>query len=623
MKADSVYERREHERLAEPKGMEKTAGNPPPNRYNLVSFRADLVAGLTVAAVAVPQAMAYALIAGVEPRYGLDTAIVMAALGSLFSSSSHLISGPTNAISLAVFGGIASLHLEAGEVPQAVFLLAIMVGAIQVLIFTLKLGDLTRFVSESVILGFMLGAGGLIALSQMPTLLGLSPPAGSSEDPVLVRLIRTLFQGGDVKPAAVALGLGTVLIVIGLRQMEHWFRIQLPDLLLAVILVSLAAYQAGWEETKLADVPARLPAFHIPKIQPSWIRGLSGSALAVALLGLLEALAVAKSIASRTHQPLDCNRLCLSEGLANLGGGFFQCIPGAGSLTRSSINYQAGAVSRVSGLISAAAVALAVLLFARLTRFVPRPALSGVLLVTAWRLIDRPRILYCLRATSFDRKVLLLTAGAAVFISIEFSILIGVFLSFMFFIPRAARLGATELTVSHGNVIHERHPEDPTCNKLVVLGLEGELFFGAAPELDQYLEDLSARVERGVRVVVLRLKRARNPDMVCLERLQHFIQDMRRRGVPVLLCGVRPDFAEAMARLHFADWLPAEHVFLEVSPGSSGDLMRYEVSGKRPPVVSSTLKAIQWAYKLLGDDLCPSCYKRHDVEGEQGWSYMI
>jgi SulP family sulfate permease len=242
--------------------------------------------------------------------------------------------------------------------------------------------------------------------------------------------------------------------------------------------------------------------------------------------------------------------------------------------------------------------------------------------VTAWRLVDRRRITYCWKASTFDRKILLATAGA-VFVSIEFSVLIGVFLSFVFFVPRASRLGATELTVSHGNVIHERHPEDPPCNKLVVLGLEGELFFGAAPELDQYLDDLAARVERGVRVIVLRLKRARNPDMVCLERLQHFMQDMRARGVPVLLCGVRHDFAEAITKLRFYDWLPADHVFLEVSPGSSGDLTRYEMSGKRPPLVSSTLKAIQRAYQMLGGDVCSDCPKRHDPEKDSGWSYII
>jgi SulP family sulfate permease len=591
-------------------------------RYGWRGFRADLVAGLTVAAVAVPQAMAYALIAGVEPRYGLYTAIVVTALGSLLGSSVHLINGPTNAISLVVLSAVAGMRLgDPEEKLQAVFLLAILVGAFQVLIFTLKLGDLTRFVSESVVLGFMLGAGLLVALSQLPSLFGLKT-MGDGDEHLLYRLGWTLLEGGPINPLAVGLGLGTALVVVGLRELGRLVRVPLPDMLLALILASVLAYYAGWPET-WPDFPAKLPRFHWPRIQWGWVQSLSGSALAIALLGLLEAIAIAKSIAARTRQPLDYNWQCLAEGVANIGGGFFQCMPGSGSLTRSAINFQAGAVSRLSGILAAGAVALTVVLFAGLARYVPRPALAGILLVTAWRLIDRPRIGYSLRASTFDRNLVLATAAAAIFVSIEFSILIGVFLSFVFFVPRASRLLASELIVSRGRLIRERHPEDPPCDQLVVLSLEGELFFGAAPELDQYLLDLEARVEKGVRVLVLRLKRARNPDMVCLERLQHFIQEMQHRGVPVLLCGVRQDFADALARLRFRDWLPGDRIFLEASPGSSGELKQSWDAVAREPVISSTLQAIRHAYDLLGENLCSSCPRRQEKETEKEWYYVI
>jgi SulP family sulfate permease len=590
--------------------------------YGWKGFRADLIAGLTVAAVAVPQAMAYALIAGIEPRYGLYTAIIMTALGSLLGSSAHLINGPTNAISLVVLSAVAGLRLaNPQDRLQAVFLLSILVGSIQVLIFTLKIGDLTRFVSESVILGFMLGAGFLVALSQLPSLLGLQT-VGNGEEHLLYRLGRTLLDGGPIKIHAVAIALGTLLIVVGLRELGNRLRVPLPDMLLALIVMSFVAWHTGWRE-KWEEFPAGLPPFHVPDIQWGWVRSLSGSALAIALLGLLEAIAIAKSIAARTRQPLDYNWQCLAEGVANIGGGFFQCMPGSGSLTRSAINFQAGAISRLSGLLSAGAVALTVVLFADLARFVPRPALAGILLVTAWRLIDRSRIGYCLRATPFDRNVALATAASAVFISIEFSILIGVFLSFVFFVPRASRLLATELVVSRGRVIRERHAEDPPCNKLVVLSLEGELFFGAAPELDQHLANLEERVENGVRVIVIRVKRARNPDMVCLERLQHFLQDMQHRDVPVLLCGVRQDFADALARLGFQDWLPGDRIFLEASPGSSGDLKKDYEAIIRDPHLSSTLLAIRRAYEVLGADVCSTCPRRQEMEQEKVWYYVI
>jgi SulP family sulfate permease len=582
--------------------------------YGWRGLRRDVVAGLTVAAVAVPQAMAYALIAGVDPRYGLYTAIVTTFIAATFGSSAHLIGGPTNAISLVVFSAIAGLNLgDRAQQLQAVFLLSLMVGGLQLLIFFLKLGDLTRYVSESVVLGFMLGAGFLVALSQVPNLLGVRA-LGDGNQHLLYRLYRTLVEGEPISPDALALGLGTVAVVLALRALGDRLRVPLPDLLLALVFASLVAWAAGRPALgEPLHIPRQLPAPHLPRVEWVWVRDLAGSALAIAILGLLEAIAIAKSIASRTRQRLDYNRQCLGEGLANLGGGLFQCMPGSGSLTRSAINYQAGAVSRLSGILSALTVAAAVLLLANLARYVPRPALAGILVVTAWRLVDRTRLAYCLRATRYDAVIALATAGTAVFISIEFAVLIGVFLSFLLFVPRAARLLASELVVSKERVVRERQPDDPPCSKLVLFSLEGELFFGAAPELDHYLAELAARAQQGARVIVLRLKRTRNPDMVCLERLQQFLEDMQKRHVPVLLCGVREDFARALDRLGFHDWLRQDHVFLEDAPGEAGN----------GPALSSTLKAVRRAYELLGDDLCPTCPRRDTELEKGGWYYMI
>jgi sulfate permease, SulP family len=578
--------------------------------YGWGGLRRDLIAGLTVATVAVPQAMAYALIAGVPPVYGLYTAVIMTALGSVFGSSSHLINGPTNAISLVVFSAIAGLDLKGANASahglQAVFLLCLLVGGFQVVIALLRLGDLTRYVSESVILGFMAGAGLLVALSQVPNLLGL-PQLGDGHQLLLLRLWETLRAGNPMKWESVAIGAGTAAVIIGLRRLEHRWRIPLPDMLIGVVLAALVAWQLGLVDNDM-NVPRGLPTFGLPQVEDfNWITRLSGSALAIALLGLLEAIAIAKSIASRTREPLDFNHQCLAEGLANLGGGLFHCMPGSGSLTRSAINFQAGAVGRLSGIVSAAAVAAALMTFAGLARYVPKSALAGLLMVTAWRLVDWKRLRYCLRATRFDAGVCLITAGAAVFISIEYSILIGTFFSFLFFVPRAARLQASELIVSPERVVREKQPGDPECGKLVLLSLEGELFFGVAPELEEYFADLKRRVERGARVIILRMKRIRNPDMVCLEKLQHFLQDMQALKATVLLCGVRPDFAQALGNLDFQQWLPRECVFLE------------EAS-----TLSSTLQAVRRAYALLGDDLCATCPRRDEREAAKGdWYYMI
>src|SRR5262249_62364143 len=268
----------------------------------------------------------------------------------------------------------------------------------------------------------------------------------------------------------------------------------------------------------------------------------------------------------------------------------------------SAIHCLGGAATGLAGLFAAAAVAARLLLFAPLGHYVPQSALAGILMWPAWRIVDRKRLRYCLKATRFDAGIALATAFAAVFISIEFSILIGTFLSFLFFVPRASRLHASELIVGPDRLLRERVPEDPPCNRLVVLSLEGNLFFGAAPELEDYLADLTRRTEQGVRVVVLRLKRVRNPDMVCVEKLQLFCEDMNQRKVLVLLCGVREAFAQILKNLGSDEWLPPERVFLE------------DVT-----VGSATLKAVRYAYELLGEELCLTCPRRNDKADKGGW----
>ncbi len=538
--------------------------------------------------------MAYALIAGIDPRYGLYSAIVVTAVASIFRSSVHLINGPTNAISLVTFSALAFMAARPHDAVEAMFLLAVMAGGIQILVAVFRLGDLTRYISESVVIGFMAGAGFLIALTQMGNLLGLKEQ-GTGNQHILWRLWLTLTQGGAVNPRSLAIGLGTALLVVMLRKITRRHHLPRFDMLMALTIAATVVALLGWSQpggnhspvAVVDKIQAGLPEFHLPHFfQLDWMREMSGSALAVACLGLLEALSIAKAISHQTRKPLDYNRQCLAEGLANLCGGFFQCLPGSGSLTRSAINYQAGAVTRWSGVFAAGAVALVVCLFGRLAQFIPKAALAGILLVTAAGLIDHRRIRHAVRASLFDALLVLATALSAVLIGVEFSILIGVGLSILMFVPRAARLKAAELTIGTDRVIRDRLPSDPCCTRMVLLDLEGEFFFGAAPELDRYFDGLRERAD--LRVIVLRVKRTRNPDIVCMERLQHFIVEMQSKGVTVLLCGVRPDFAQAMQNLHFQDFLAAEHVFLEDAA----------------QLGSATLAAVRHAYDLLGDDLC-------------------
>ena len=434
----------------------------------------------------------------------------------------------------------------------------------------------------------MAGAGLLIALGQIGNVLGI-PDRGNGHQAVLHRLWLSLSGGSPINTRALVVGAGTVLLVIGARRLVARYRLPRVDMLAALVVVSGLAFLAGWSSVIAGGKPlvpvvgrvsASLPSFHVPEIKFSWIRELERAAPRDQPFSAPARKPSPRSpkspIAAETRQALDYNRQCLAEGLANLGGGFFQCLPGSGSLTRSAINFQSGAVSRVSGLVAAGTVASVVIFLAPLARFIPKAALGGLLLITAARLVDWKRLGDALRSSSYDAALVLVTAGTAVFASVEYAILVGVALSVALFVPRAARLRSTELVVGVDRVIRRRLPRDPGCSSVVIYDIEGELFFGASPELDRYLNDLGIAAGPGRKVVVLRVHRARNPDLVCVERLERFLHDMHEGGSPVILSGVRDDLARAMRNMRFERWFPTERVF-EADPALPG---------------SSTIKAV-------------------------------
>ncbi len=541
--------------------------------YDWVKGRHDLIAGLTVAAISFPQAMAYALIAGVDPRFGVYSAIVVTIIASIFGSSSHLINGPTSAISLLVFTALAFIDSEnTTELFEGLFLLAVLVGAFQIVISLFKLGNLTRYISESVIIGFMAAAAFLLAIGQLGNALGVRDK-GNGHMQVLRRVWLTLFRGDHINYRALMLSAAAVLLAVVLRKLVQRFGWPQIDMLAVLIITGLIGYFAGWSVpgagghtavAVAAKIPRSLPTPHIPEVHTEWLPELSSGALAIAFVGIIEALSIAKAIAYETQQKIDYNRQIMAEGLANLGGGFFQCLPGSGSLSRSAINYQSGAKTRFSGIVSAATVAAALLLFAPLLRYVPQPALAGLLLVTAARLVDFKRLFYTLKASRYDAGLVIVTAFVGVAIDLDKAVLLGVILSILLFVPRAAKLKAKELVVAPERVVRERLPDEPADPSIIIYDLEGELFFGAAPELDRYLVALRQRIaDDDVKFVVLRLKRVRHPDVVCIERIEHFLREQSARGVTILLAGVRPDTLGILHNVGIQSWFPEVHIFPE------------------------------------------------------------
>ncbi|MGB9306428.1 MAG: SulP family inorganic anion transporter, partial [Mycobacterium sp.] len=285
--------------------------------YTWVKGRCDLIAGLTVAAISFPQAIAYALIAGVDPKFGVYSAIVVTTVASIFGSSSHLINGPTSAISLLVFTALAFIDSEnTTQLYEALFLLGVLVGTFQIIISVFKLGNLTRYISESVIIGFMAAAAFLLAVGQLGNALGVHDK-GNGHMQVLRRVWLTVFRGDAINYRALTLSAAAVLLAVALRRLVQRFGWPQVDMLAVLVITALIAYLAGWSipgaggrtAVSLAGkVPRSLPTPHIPEVHIGWLPELSTSALAIAFVGIIEALSIAKAIAHQTQQKIDYNR---------------------------------------------------------------------------------------------------------------------------------------------------------------------------------------------------------------------------------------------------------------------------------------------------------------------------
>jgi len=581
--------------------------------YSLRKLRRDLVAGLTVSVVEVPQAMAYALVAGVPPVYGIYTSILQGVVGALLSSSEHMTTGPTNTQSLLIASAATAVVAPGGDPAlylQLVFALTIFKGFIQLTFAAARLGDLVRYVSRSVIVGLTAGAGVLIVVGQLPHFLGLPPaaqaPGADSRLPGIIgslaHLVRRLADEG-VNSRAVAIGCVVIAIVIGMRLVSRL----LPGALLGVIVAASAVAALHWSRAQIPlidPLPKGWPSFYVPIDGLAHARELFAGALALAVLGMLESVAIAKSIAARTGERIVPNQEFFAQGLKNFLTGFFQCIPGSGSFTRSALDYAAGAETRFAAVFNALFVAAIFWLAAPLAGYVPLASLAGVLFVIAFGLIDLAYIVRAVRTTRGDAIVCLVTFAATLLAPLEYAIFVGIFLNLALYLRTASRLHVAEMVpLPGGGSFVERPIRDRATGderRVVFLQLEGELFFAVADELR---DRLTALRRGGARVIILRLKRTHSIDATVLHVLETFARDTRAAGGYVLLAGVKPDLMQTLRNYGLLGVLGRENVF-EATAG----------------VFTSAKRALQRARELVGTSIDATGV---NAEESEAWAYEI
>jgi SulP family sulfate permease len=504
-------------------------------RYNRHYLKADLFAGLTVAVVALPQSMAYAVIAGLPVEYGLYASIVPTVIGCLWGSSAHLITGPTTTASLVVFSALSSIA-QPGSPPyiELAFLLAAMAGIIRIAMGMARLGVLLNFISHSVLLGFTSGAAVLIVFKQLPGLLGIHIEGGHGFIRSLLDLVVHLDQ---FHPLTFVLGLIVIAVVVAIKRWRPGW----PGTLIAMVLVGILLtvfHLDGRGVRVVGAVSGNLPPFHLPNLE-LWhqIGALAPAALAITILGLMEAISISQSIADQTRQRLNVNREFIGQGLANLSAAFFSGYPCSGSFTRSAVNYRAGGKTPMSGIISGLAVGAAVLLAGPLAAKLPLCALSGVLIVVAYQLIRVEDIGRTLRATRSDAAVMLVTFVFTVFLNIEFSIYVGVLLSIGLHLAKTSHPRIYSVVPDHATGKMVGFAQGQTCCQMDILQIEGSIFFGSAAFV---LEDFQRRLRHHPQVshLLIRMHQVNTLDASGIHVLEIIWESIRERGGGIYFAGV-------------------------------------------------------------------------------------
>lgn len=505
--------------------------------YGLAQLRADAIAGLTVAIVALPLSMAIAIASGASPAQGLYTAIVGGFLVSALGGSRYQIGGPAGAFIVLVAGIVAQHGMEGLII--ATFLSGMMLAALGLL----RLGSFVKFIPFPVTVGFTAGIAVIIFASQIKEIFGLS--LGHEPGELLPKIAALWQVRGTVTPAALGIALGTVAVILGLRRLRpHW-----PGMLIAVaaaaLLVGLAGLPVATIGSKFGGIPSTLPAPHLPDLSLDKVMALLPSALSLTLLGAIESLlsaVVADGMTGRRHRS---NCELVAQGLANMGAALFGGICVTGTIARTATNVRSGAHGPVAGMLHAVFLLVFMLVAAPLASYIPLAALAGVLAVVAWNMVEKPAIAVLLRSGWGEATVLAVTFGLTVFRDLTEAIVVGLALGSLLFIQRMSK--ATEIRSQHGFVSDDQpdgpmHADQRQPQDVVIYRISGALFFGASASIGSVLDN----IQDGARMLVVDLGAVPFLDSSGANMIEGLAHKAQRKGVTLWLTGGSRDIRRVL-----------------------------------------------------------------------------
>ena len=532
--------------------------------YSSREFKGDLTAGLTVGVMLIPQGMAYAMLAGLPPIYGLYASTIPLVLYAIFGTSRQLAVGPVAMVSLLIVTGVANLAEPGSDAFIALaILLALMVGVIQLGLGVFRLGFLVNFLSHPVISGFTSAAALIIGLSQLKHLLGIDIPRSNFVHEILIYAANNLES---LQVTTLAIGLGGIIIIILLKRVNK----SIPGPLVAVVLGIVLVYGLGLYENGVKivrEVPQGFPSFSIPAIPGDSLGTLFPIALTIALVGFMESIAVAKAIqAKHKDYQLDANQELIGLGMANIIGSFFKAFPTTGGFSRTAVNDQAGARTGMASIISAVLITLTLLFLTPLFYYLPQAILASIIMVAVFGLIDFKEAKHLWQADRTDFYMLLATFLATLGLGIELGIGLGVILSLVMVIyrsayPHIASLGKVPHTQYYRNV--ERFPQVEQREDILVMRFDAPLFFANANYFKDKLNQL-AEEKKDLRLVILNAEAINNLDSSAVHMLHDCVQEFQQRGIAFYVTGAIGPVRDVMFRSSLINQIGKDHLFMHV-----------------------------------------------------------
>ncbi|SIR85045.1 sulfate permease, SulP family [Haladaptatus litoreus] len=521
------------------------------------SLRSDVPAGIAVALVTIPEAMGYAIIAGINPIYGLYAGMVTTAVGAVFASSRFMIITATNAIALiiadsfGVFDGGIQLH--------TLFALTLLVGVIQVLLGLFRLGNLLKYVNDEVMTGFIVAVATLLAIDQLDLLVGYE---GTLNGSTLVQAGNVIQHAGRWDMATMSVGVGTLLLIIILRR----FVTRRYAALVAIAITSGLVFGLGLSSVQIVGDIARIPTtLPVPKpAVPTIDSRLVTSAVAIAIVALVESSGITAAYPNPGESRADQSRNFTAHGVANIVGSLFHAMPGGGSFSRTGVNVEGGAETRWAAVFSGVVLTAIVIFLGNVVEYIPMAGLAGLLVVIGVEIISNEwnDVVQSWRVSKHASAAMIATFLVAVVMSLELAVFVGVGLSLLLYVVTSATDIELERLVPRGYCHFEARsvPDELPSDDVMILYPRGSLYFASVYAL---ADAVPADENATNTILVLRLRGRENLPNTLVNWLEEYIQRLRANGNKLLLSGVSDELMDELERVDLTDKIGAENIFTQ------------------------------------------------------------